>query len=449
MSRILPNASIKSIPYKALDVDPPLTSAELGRLREVARRLHAELDSLVDALPGHARSASAMARELGIDRSTCQRLISALTAGDAEPEFLVRLPGTRGLQLFIEAVASNQNTSLPAGERDAASTAVDLADRAVRDIAGSQSALARRLQVGEGELSGARGRSISPPPQASNDALAMEVLAGAGEHLTGRWSDAITLTQFYRPVPGDPKAVERATLNGYIGHRTKPDAMPLIVTHRALSFADPHPRSRVDFSDLSGSSRGTLTDAVLSEFSTQPLPIVTARGPKGGMVHTIDPSSSDHDVPPPVDVFLARKSPKPGLHPVYDTPAVEEVWYSIRFPARRMVFDVFLHRSMARQCIASLELHATPPDIAGPQAERWLSRLPRPPRIQMLGDDLRAAETACYTRYVDLLTHMFHRLDWPAEEFVGYRCEVDFPMWNGVYIMSFDFSRHEPPSAGE
>lgn len=435
MHQALTSGTIKTMPYRNLDVDTGLTPEELARLREVARRLHAELSSLLNTFPPTARSPSAMARELGIDRSTCQRIITALTTHTVDADFLIRLPGTRGLQLFIEAVAAR---GLPAGERDASVTAVDLADRAVRDIAGSQSALARRLQMATTEP---RKRAMPP---ASNDALAMEVLAGAGEHLTGRWSEAVLLTQFYRPVPGDERSVERATVNGYVGHRMRPDAIPLIITHRAMSWADP--QGRADFSDLSGSTRGTLTDAVLSDFSTQPLPIVTARGPRGGMVHTIDPISAGHDSP--VDVLIARKGPKPSLHPAHDSPPIEEVWYSIRFPARRMLFDVYLHRSMARQCIAGLELHATPPDIAGPQAERWLTRLPRPPRLQMLGDDIRAAGSPCYTRYVELLLHMFHRLDWPADEFVGYRCEVEYPMWNGLYIMSFDFGRHDPPSEG-
>lgn len=347
-------------------------------------------------------------------------------------EFLVRLPGTRGLQLFVDAVAAR---GLPPGEREAAMTAIDLADRAVREIAGSQSALSRRLSAAQG--SGA-ARAMSA---AATDATVMELLAGVGEHLTGRWSETLLLTQFYRPVGGDDRRVEKATINGYIRHRTRPGAMPLIVTHRAQSFTDPG--GRAEFSDLGGSVRGLLGNAVMAEYSTQPLPIVTARGPRGGMVHTIDPIASGHD--DPIDLVIARRTPEPTLHPAHDTPPIEEVWYSIRFPARRMVFDVFLHRSMARQCIASLDLHATPPDVAGRQAERWLTRLPRPPRLTMLGDDVSSAGTSAYPRYVELLDTMLGRLRWPAEEFVGFRCEVDFPMWNGVYIMSFDFGRHDAP----
>jgi len=33
------------------------------------------------------------------------------------------------------------------------------------------------------------------------------------------------------------------------------------------------------------------------------------------------------------------------------------------------------------------------------------------------------------------------RLGWAASEFVGYRCEVEFPIWRAGYCMLFDFAQ--------
>lgn len=405
--------------------DASLTPSERTALEQAARRAHGELKAVLLLLPAGARAAAGLSRLLNLDRTTCHRIVASLAETNPGPDLLTRLPGTRGLRQFIAAARVH---GVGEGETAAADAAVDAADRVVREIAGSQSHLARRLRAANG----------SPPRPADPDGLrsAAERLFNAGVELTGRWSETALLVQVYRPLDGEPSRIDRATISGFIGHRARPDALPLVVTQKTITFLEPDQTQ--DFATLGRRNfRGRLDNAVLEDYSTRPLPVVTARGPRGGMVQTIDPAASGGEGP--VDVVIARRADKPALHPAQDDPPVQEVWYSVRFPARRLVFDTYLHRSMARECIPSLSLHLFPPDMQGPASERWLTRHPRGPRLQVLGGDIDHAAPAAYPRYPQLLKAVLGALEWPEGDFVGYRCEVEYPVWNGVYIMAFDF----------
>jgi hypothetical protein len=37
------------------------------------------------------------------------------------------------------------------------------------------------------------------------------------------------------------------------------------------------------------------------------------------------------------------------------------------------------------------------------------------------------------------MQHVFERVGWDPEQFVGYRCEVAYPVWQAAYCMLFDF----------
>jgi hypothetical protein len=401
----------------------PLSAAERTVADRCARRAHAELRTLLMMLPPDARSAAGVARLLSLDRTTCHRIVASLAETNPGADLLVRLPGVRGLRRFIGAARLHGGGE---GEVAAADAAVDGLDQVVRELAGSQLNLARRLRAGSAPktLEPDRMRSVG------------ERLFQAGVDLTGRWSETALLVQVYRPLPDDAKKIDRVTISGYIGHHARPDALPLVVTQKAMTFADP--QRPEDFQTLDHHTwRGRLDGAVLEQFSTHPVPVVTARGPRGAMVQTIDPAIAGASGP--VDVVIARRSDTPGLHPAHDDPPVQEVWYSKRFPARRLLFDVYLHRSLARACIPALSLHLFPPDMLGPPSERWLTRHPRGPRLAVLGSDLENSATPAYPRYAELMRSVFRTLEWPEEEFVGYRCETEYPLWNAVYIMTFDF----------
>lgn len=133
-------------------------------------------------------------------------------------------------------------------------------------------------------------------------------------------------------------------------------------------------------------------------------------------------------------------------HPATQSPPIEEVWAMINFPARRMVFDVYLHRDLARKCIPSLDVHLWRPDFATQVSDRWQTRFADSPRLEVLGHGIQNAATSAYLRHAELTTFLFRGLNLDADRFVGYRCMVEYPLWRTGYCMSFDFTSSDDDS---
>ena len=117
----------------------------------------------------------------------------------------------------------------------------------------------------------------------------------------------------------------------------------------------------------------------------------------------------------------------------------------ITFPARRLIFDVYLHREIARRCIPSIEAHLWNSSAGQQGLWRWSTRFPRGPRLLLLGTGLGNAEAERIPGHAALTAHVFERAGWDPTEFVGYRCDVEYPIWRAGYCMLFDFTGNELP----
>jgi len=421
-----------------------LTKHELSEAEQLSRRLHSELRGVIELLPEAERGASAMSRSLEIDRATCQRIVGATARPDATPETLVQLPGVQGLRQFITAVERRPLDQAGAERLAATIAAVDRFESLLIELGGSQRKLKERLDANK-PIS---GDGASAPHGAADDPNAREILFRAAANMTGRWSAATLSVNIIRPMPGDSPMTEGARIHGLVGHCWRDQAVPLEIGQTAsLRSSDEGPAfATLDTTPASGSTPGSL----LPEFCSTPLPRVISRTVGPRVVHVID--TDDRPDPgsgrEPIDIITAHRATNPDRHPATLKPPVGEVWSLQNVATRRLVFDTFLHRDIARRCIPSLELHLWTPDVIRHGSNRWSTRFPGGPRLEVLGPGLRAVQTAAYERYPELLTHVFARLGWDSEEFVGYRCEVTFPVWRAGYCMLFDFSGNEIAPVG-
>jgi hypothetical protein len=150
----------------------------------------------------------------------------------------------------------------------------------------------------------------------------------------------------------------------------------------------------------------------------------------------------DHDptsVAAPADIVLGTRSSRPDRHPATLDPAVGEMWQLVNFPARRLTFDVFLHQEIARRCVPSVETHLWGPDVTEHGSSRWSTRLPGGPRLELVRVGESSA-TSAFARYPRMQASVFARVGWDPTDFVGFRCEVEYPLWRTGYCMSFDFT---------
>lgn len=408
----------------------PLSAEELGYAEQVARRLMAELKGLVAVLPEHAQGASGMARHLGVVRNTCQRIVSCLADAPAA-DVLARLPGVQGLRLFLDAM---RKTEADSADIDAAEAATEQFDTLIRELAGSQTKLASRLDATRDPTD----HAIDPEEVRRRQRAQ---LFAAAANITGRRSETFLSIYAFRPSPDDARRMERLLVSGVIGQISRPDAIPMVLSSGNTRY-DPDTEDRAPFSSIDKSqAHGRTPKAVVDEFSTTPLPLVTSRGARGQLIQIVDPKVLAGG--PPIDIVTANRSAGTSKRPELERPPELSVWKLCNLAARNLVFDVYLHREMARSCIPSIDAQLWQPNLDSPLEDRWLTRLPDTPRLEMLGSDLNRVGCAAYPRMVELTGHLFETTGWSFSDFVGYRCMMQYPVWRAGYCMTFDFSGHE------
>lgn len=377
-------------------------------------------------MPEDRTSASAMARALDVDRTTCQRLV--YLANRPYPGFglIERLPGVRGLRQLV--AAARQSGCVDADTLDALNAAVDRYDGALARLGGSQSALQRRLAATSG------ADPAAPAAEGDRRHLARRQLFEAAAELTGRFSE--TWVAVYAYLPAADGRVSVARVHGLAGHRARPEAVPLTFHNFTSRDGDAaHPGEPAFQALISDEAAGDAPSGVLPEFSSDPLPLVSARQPGQYLVQAID--SDPEGGTDTVDVAFGTRSLMP--HPATTPPRIEEVWAMINFPARRMVFDVYLHRDLARACIPSLDAHLWRPDFADHVGDRWQTRFARAPRLELLGNGQDRTDNP-WPRHAELTDFLFRQMDLNPDRMVGFRCLEDYPAWRTGYCMSFDFN---------
>jgi hypothetical protein len=399
----------------------PLSAEELGQAVRLAERLRAELGAVVRALPEQAQGASGMARYLGVVRPTCQRIVQTLAEPDASPGTLAALPGVQGLEQFLEAARSRGGEPGP----------LDIAGAAVRQFAaflvqcgGSQSKLAARLGAVR----------ASPGADELGNEQRRAALYEAAADLMGRRIETALSLYIFQISPQDPSLLERMLAHGQIGSRIRPGGMPMVASSgNTLTLEQPEgPARLLDDAPAAGKTQS----AILAPFTTEPLPTVTSRGSKGKLVQVIDPEALDREIE--LDIVLAERS----AHPLYDdtgAPTLDEVWTLVNAPTRQLLLDVYLEQGLERRCRPSVDAQMWYPSLTSPGDDRWITRFPGQPRLQLLGRGTSGAESGAYHRHAELTRFFFERVGLDPGRFVGFRCEVAYPIWRAGYRMTFEY----------
>ncbi|MEZ6318902.1 MAG: hypothetical protein R3B49_09145 [Phycisphaerales bacterium] len=400
-----------------------LSAEERARGERVAARIYGDLARLVAALPEPAQGASGMARHLDIVRNTCQRVVAALQ--DAEPtlDTLVKLPGVKGLDQFLEALAEH---GADKGDLSLAETAVRQFEALIDELAGSHAKLAARIQAVGG----------SDPESSLASERARAALYEAAVGVTGRSTETQISLYAFRAGADDPGTLHRALAHAMIGATVTPGGMPAtLASGNTLAWIDDADARSSRLLDESA-ARGRTPQALLKPFTSHPLPTVTSRGTPGNLVQVIDPAQLDG--PTTFDVATADRSTHPFTDPNTGKPALDEVWCLVNAPTRHLIFDVYLHADIERRFRPAADAVLWNPGLSVPGGDRWIASLPAQPRVELLGQGLSRAATRAYPRHAELTRFFFDQLGWGAGEFVGFRVEVRYPIWRVGYCLRLE-----------
>lgn len=429
----------------------PLNASEWAEAERVAQRLTIELRRLIDALPEHARHASGMSRHLNVLRATCQRVVQAMQDEPGSPAMLAKLPGIEGLRQFLDGF---RLTEVDGADVEAAQSAIEGFERLITTMGGSQSKLIDRLSVSPSSRAAGAAGSSSAPALATLEQRA--ALFHAAAAVTGRKCETSLSIYAFRIDPHSPTTMQRALAKGMFGSTVAPGGVPMILTSGDTVKGDDEIRRIMQLNREA--MRGRTPEAILRPFSTDPLPMVTSRNRKGALYQVIDPAtaraasqSADGitDAAPheqKLDVTTALLA----SHPMYDAqtglPTLNAVWSLASCPTERLIFDVYLHSDMERLFRLSIDALLWQASLDVPNDDKWVMRLPNQPRLHLLGRGLTNAATDLYPRHAELTRYFFDHVEWDPEEFVGFRCEVVYPIWRAGYCMGMEYlgQPHKP-----
>ncbi len=146
------------------------------------------------------------------------------------------------------------------------------------------------------------------------------------------------------------------------------------------------------------------------------------------------------------DFFLAEYYP--GNHPLYaedsDTPT-RWVYATIEEPAKRLIFDVLVHREVWSEAAPQIRTFDTAvhgvADPNSPSRRRDLLDLRITPTTLPNGPGRFWCQGL--PRYPDMLHDVASRSGWNLDDFRGYRCEITYPLYGSQVCMLFS-----PPSRG-
>ena len=413
----------------APDMREALDRAAMTEIERLLRRLHSELRAFLAALPVHAQNASGLARYLSVERTTCQRAVAAVNRPFAGASLASELPGPEGLRLLTSAAGAKRNGATRELESAIAKLRRDIDDfeGLIRRHGPTRSRFLKRL-------GGVAGDAHAPAGLTEDRALAArKALFDSAAALTGRFSQTWLAAHIYEPDRSDATKVQQTRAHGLLGHVARADAVPLtfhVFAPVERDVAPDRPVART-FSPLVHDADPETPAGVLRAFSTQPLPAVRAKQPDEFIVQAVDPAADS------VDLLFGMQGEMP--HPLTTQRRFEEVWALVNFPVRRLVLDVFLHRDLARRCLPDLDQHLWGPDFGAAIGERWQTRFPRSPRLQWLGPGTTQAATDAHARHVELLEFLFTSRGQDPQKFIGFRCDVAYPIWRTGYRIALDY----------
>lgn len=400
----------------------PLSVEEHERASRVWERLCAELRLSIDALPTTARAnPRTLARTLTIDLGVCQRVMEAASAKTSDVEMLATLPGKAVFRRFVTRLEECVRTPQPR-----LTAAVEQYGALIDDLAGTQAALVKRLRLPVAKAMSQPKKALEPESGERYVRQRESAFAGYSQ-MANAWSDVAFKFGILRLDPADPNCMFQLTLSGHFGLQTRGNGFPLAAGVWQVG------KNVADMRD--GVARDKRSVHLIEEFTTSPLPVSTVRHDVGGSMDMLDLTANPGVER--VDLVLGRWAtsiPRPN--------ASDPIWstvLSVFTPSRRALVTYYVHRALAegsKTTGASYFLH---PSMSGDPSRHWYEQLPDRPEVQMLGPGIEGAAHEAYPRKSEMAAYVFSQFGADPRDYVGYRMDVEFPIWGASYYLTMDY----------
>jgi hypothetical protein len=394
------------------------------RILSVGRELSQALKGMLEAIPSGPRGPVDLGKELGIDKVLASRLLKSVRSGD--PLAMIHLaPGPEPLRRVIRGAG---RCRVPTDLLARARAAVADFDQLIRQEAGDRSALQAMISA------------WLPEARREFELRRKQTVFRAMSQLKGSSTRTSLATVILHPAE-DPQTLDVVWLFGMLGmQRHRPGVQVKFASRRIARDREPRRPLTLDrraVEDL----RGLRMD----QFCTSPPPDLEVH--EVGEVVRYLVGGKKYGPSSLVDLVFAEVN----LSEIdrYVPAGCERKSYffaEVTTPARRLLFDVLVHREVYPGSIPELVVYDTVSEGVASVNDRSrdLDRLELEESTRSLGIGVSRFHTATVPHYSEMLKEVCRRLGWDGGAFRGYRCAIDYPIYGSQVTMVFD-----PPVAPE
>ena len=377
-----------------------LTERTINEATQVAASLHRGFAELFQLPLLKGQRASELARMLGVGRMTCQRIVKLGDDLAPSAELLAEVPGISGLLDFLKAL---ETAGLSSKALEKSRSAVEAFAQLLSGLDMSQTRLAGALSL--------HFDATDPDRLLARRSHLFDASAG----VTGQSADATISMMAIRPSQLQEFNIEQIAVRGYAGMRASGSAMPIrLPINMAYS----------DYRNVTSDEAAREPQELIEAFCTRPLPSIDSRVIKAEhLAHLVNPDSIPTGEP--FDCFARQHN----QWNIKDMGQHKAIWLYLDYPTRHCIFDLHVHRSIDELNNASGDCHLWGTSLLAPPEDLWMTRFSDQLNFTVLGSGCDNSNSEAYARHRELSHDMFEHYGWNAEEFIGYRCEMEMPVW--------------------
>ncbi len=366
---------------------------------------------VLGAVPVEHRAVTRMSEWTGVPKPLCFRVIAAARTGADPLEILDALPGVRGLERTLNAIAGRCESR---EVRTLALRSVQSYDELIGLLGGTQAKARRYVAAFMNVGAGTQDTNLGT----------RKAMFDSARGVTGVWSDTLSIVQCISPDLQAEHGRGITVVSGHVGLRAGHAHLPVTFLWQ---LSDKIGRG---FQSLDADRPSGLNlYALLPEFSSDPFPRIITQGEEGFARDILDWDAGVDGTRRPIDVFVGiRANEKPQSDDI-DAHAI------VRVPTRRLCLDLLLPKSLGKNGPTSSGAYflgfAGP--VRGETAARWHDRLHDVP---LLFDSLAESDEAAppgFKRHDALIDHVIRSVSGERSAFRHLRWIVRFPIWGADY----------------
>ncbi|WP_196140294.1 hypothetical protein [Aliikangiella sp. G2MR2-5] len=398
-----------------------LNEAEVAQIRRAGEHFKKVLRETFEFFPRSARSIAGLARWTKVNKSTCQRMVQALTKTKDGIDVIITLPGVSGLKQIAAEIEKRIEVSEEIAEFN--QMVVEYEDL-ILSFAPSHSELKRQLV-----------KFLSKSSK-SLDAYNRKLKKSAFEvncEISGESVDTYFGVAILRFNEQDPEYLDEFIISAKLGVELTKFARPYVQNFGGnldeIQISDPKLLDKSNYTNFISDKNG---EYLLKEFSTNGIEKTYAgvSNLKNGLIfnHTKEPIECGK-----FDITLAHLDTRTLVNPIKSE--IKVVCQSLlqRSPAKKLVLatlvDKRLDQKSTVQCgcyPSSVKIHEkehTPEDLWSERFSESLEIKLFKPEEKILSEKVKIE---CADELIDLA---FRLLNEKTENFVGYFIEAEYPLW--------------------